>query len=686
MRTPASAAFEPLPLGSVRPSGWLRDQLLAQARGGTGRLEQLWPDVGPSSGWLGGPGECWERGPYYLDGLVVLAEVLDDDDLRGTARKWIEWSLASQRDDGFFGPAHNLDWWPRMVMLNVLLSHHSATGDDRVPPFVEKYLRYAYLNLPGRPLEMWAAARGAEMVPAVLWCFERTQQPWLLDLAQLLVAQSLDWESLYRDFPYTSPAARLPLGRLLRAYLPARIAMEDVIRRWRPAKRTRIRTASQIKRSNESAVLRFYHGTHGVNHAMALRGIAYAASVTGGDPNRAARLADDTVQQSHGSAVGVVTADEHLAGRSPIHGIETCSVVETMRSCEELVRLTGNGRWADRLEQVAFNALPAALTDDLLGHQYYQQVTQVEVTRRRRPWFNGGADGTLFGLEPTYGCCTANLHQGWPRLAASAVLRSRADDGLALATLVPCTAVADIAGSRVRLEVTTLYPFDGQVCVRITVSDGQSVDFPLRIRVPGWVDGVSFDIDGAPVPADIVAGFATLARPWHDGTTVTMRLPMPLRQTRVPLGPQTSGDRERGGDQARGGDDARGRVIHRGPLVLCLTLPEEWTARRSRYEVPDWEIRTSSEWAFGLEEDALDRAQVTTHDVPTPPFDHGHPPVEVLVPARQLNGWTVARGSAGPVPKATTAGAAPTGRPATVRLVPYGSTALRVTVFPDSDR
>ena len=71
-----------LPLGSIRPAGWLREQLLIQARGLSGHLDETWADVGPDSGWLGGGGESWERGPYYLDGLIPLAYLLDDPALK----------------------------------------------------------------------------------------------------------------------------------------------------------------------------------------------------------------------------------------------------------------------------------------------------------------------------------------------------------------------------------------------------------------------------------------------------------------------------------------------------------------------------------------------------------------------------------------------------------------------------
>jgi hypothetical protein len=65
-------AFVPLTLGSIKPSGWLKDQLRIQRAGLSGHLDEFWPDI-KDSAWFGGKAEGWERVPYWLDGIVPLA-------------------------------------------------------------------------------------------------------------------------------------------------------------------------------------------------------------------------------------------------------------------------------------------------------------------------------------------------------------------------------------------------------------------------------------------------------------------------------------------------------------------------------------------------------------------------------------------------------------------------------------
>jgi hypothetical protein len=144
----------------VKPAGWLLERTRRAEKRPDGAYRRALGDLGEQSGWLGGSGENWERGPYYLDGLVPLAYALTDEALKQKAQKWIEWMLSSADETGFFGPTDNLDWWPRMVALKVLTQYHEATGDPRVLTLMDRYFRCQLASLPNRPLAMWAARAG----------------------------------------------------------------------------------------------------------------------------------------------------------------------------------------------------------------------------------------------------------------------------------------------------------------------------------------------------------------------------------------------------------------------------------------------------------------------------------------------------------------------------------------------
>ena len=197
-----SGTFFALPLGSVRPTGWLRRQLEIQASGLSGHLDETWADVGPNSGWLGGTGESWERGPYFLDGLIPLAYLLDDARLKAKAQKYIDWILTHQAPNGMIGPASNDDWWPRIVALKALTQYQEFTGDSRVIPLMDRYFRYQLTELPKRPLRDWGKFRWQDEALSVIWLYNRTGSSYLLDLARLLHQQGYDWIGEFANFPY----------------------------------------------------------------------------------------------------------------------------------------------------------------------------------------------------------------------------------------------------------------------------------------------------------------------------------------------------------------------------------------------------------------------------------------------------------------------------------------------------
>jgi uncharacterized protein len=369
------AAFLALPTGAVRPRGWLLDQLRLQAEAITGHLDEYWPDVGRSSAWLGGSGDDWERTPYYCDGLVPLAYLLEDPFLIAKANKYMSWVLNSQRPNGYFGTS-NPDWWPRMVVLKTLMSYHEATADTRVPRLMKEYFHYMDTLLMSQPLHSWAAARAADNLLAVHWLYNQTGDGQLLRLAGKIQEQGMDWPALQ-----------------------GRYELEPVL------------------------PLKQYHsnmGTHVVNNSQGLKTGAVWWVQTGSPWHRESGMqAIANLMKHHGQPNGIWSGDEHLHGTSPIQGTELCAVAELMYSLEEMLRILGEPSLGDHLEWAAYNAFPATFTPDMWAHQYDQQVNQVLCTVAKRGWADNSDDANIFGQTPNFGCCQANLHQGWPSLCAA---------------------------------------------------------------------------------------------------------------------------------------------------------------------------------------------------------------------------------------------------------------------------
>ncbi len=608
-------AFHALPLGSVMPGGWLRDQLRLQGAGLTGHLEEIWPDVGPTSAWLGGSGEDWERGPYYCDGLVPLAYLLQDEALIAKARRWMDAVLSSQRDDGQFGPRTNDDWWPRMVMLKALAQYQEATGDARVIPFMTRYCRYQRDTLPSRPLRDWGQMRGADNVLTVGWLYERTGDAVLLELADLILAQTFDWGACLGDLP-----------------APAR-----------------------------ERVTAFAHQTHVVNVAMGLKAPALRYR-RDGDPAhlRAVDAGWAALMRYHGQVEGIFSGDEWLAGTDPAQGVELCAVVELMFTLEQLVRVYGAGRFADRLETLAYNALPATITADMRARQYDQQPNQVLCTVAPRNWTQNDDTANTFGLEPHFGCCTANMHQGWPKFVQS-LWMATPDGGLAAIAYGPCIVRARVAGDAdVTIEETTEYPFEERV--RFTIHADRPIAFPLLLRVPAWCRNPTLRLNGREsAVGSAEEGFVTVQRAWAEGDTIELALPMPVRAVDRPGG-------------------AIG--IAMGPLIFGLVIDEEWTRLPGSRGFGDWEVRPRTPWNYALELDPArpDAAcRVEWRGVGRPPFGHDQAAVRIHATARRVPGWDLTRNSAGPPPPSPVVASTPA---EPVTLLPYGCARLRIAEFP----
>lgn len=620
--------FYLLPMGSVRPTGWLKQQLRLQADGLSGHLDETWADVGPESGWLGGNGEAWERGPYFLDGLVPLAYLLGDPRLKTKAQRFIDWTLEHQAPNGMFGPSSNNDWWPRMVMLKVLIQYEEFTGDRRVIPVMDKYFRYQLAELPKHPLRDWGKFRWQDELLSVIWLYNRTGSAYLLDLARLLHEQGYDWMAQFAHFPYTQ----------------------------------RI-TSEYIKLEQGKGLEDLALATHGVNNGQAVKTGPVWSQVSASTSDREAALKMIvTLNKYHGLPNGMFSCDEHLAGLDPSQGSELCTVVEYMYSLEQSLAICGDPSLGDRLERLAFNALPGTFNDDMWAHQYNQEPNQVECSLHHKPWTTDGPESNLYGLEPNFGCCTANFHQGWPKFAASLFMlagNKSGNDGLVAAVYAPCEVRTLLGNTEVHIIEETDYPFHGGV--KITIDPASPLNFPLQLRIPEWAVGTTITVNDEPAPAPTAGSFARIERTWRAGDRVKIAFPMSPRISRW---------------------FHDSMAIERGPLVFSYGIGESWVKLRDRGMTADWQVFPTTQWNYALKADensAAHSIEVTESEVGEGPFTSRHAPVRLRVTARKLDNWREEDGVADDLPQSPVTTEQPE---ETITLIPYAAAKLRITAFP----
>lgn len=620
-------AFRSVPLTSLRPTGWLHRQLRIQADGLTGHLDEFWPDVARSR-WFGGDADGWERAPYWLDGVIPLAWLLDDKPLQDRLTGYVDHIVTHQRSDGWYSPfpedwrqgGRRYDLWAIQLANKVLAQYAAITDSDAVWQAVGKNLRAMHELMAQQPLFNWGRYRWFETLVPVFALYERTQEPWLLDLARQLHDQGFDYRAFYQLPDIMSPTPRRGL--------------------WTWAK-------------------------HVVNTAMAVKANALWWRLSGEDQDRAfpaAMLA--LLDRFHGQLHGVFTGDECLSGKNPVQGTELCAVVEFMFSLENLISVLGDPAWGDRLELVAFNALPATFAPDMWSHQYDQQVNQAQCTiNPEHMWSTNGAEANIYGLEPNFGCCTANMHQGWPKFAAHLWMRGPQGE-LAAVAYAPSSVSLEQDGVPVTVTCDTDYPF--RETLRFTVRTTSATRLPLLLRIPAWAEGATLQIVGGASEQPQPGTFHRVEREWSGMTELVLTLPMRVRT-------------ERRYNQAVS--------IQRGPLVYALRIQEEWTrvnADKPHRELPhaDWEVRPESPWNYGLlidEQQPEQSVRFEERPVGEQPFSPDGAAVVATVQGRQLPDWKLQHGWAGEIAPEERHSKEPL---EDVTLIPYGCTNLRIGEFP----
>ncbi|KAH7106279.1 hypothetical protein BKA62DRAFT_288846 [Auriculariales sp. MPI-PUGE-AT-0066] len=610
-----SKTFVNLPLGNVMPSGWLQGQLQVQAAGLAGHLHEFYHYVNDTD-WTGGPGYyslLEEAGSYWFNGAVPMAVLADNKVIYNKTMDFLNYVISHQDQTGWLGPEVGT------TKARLFLT-------DRVVPAMHKFVQLAntMLHRGGNEsqtgVDWWGATRWENLVVACQWLYDyhpSGNEALLIDTMKMLKYTGVKWEDVFKTAAFPTVAAEL-------------MPIED---------------------PNPGS-------WHGVNLAEGLKALPATYRFTGNisDLTRASE-GWDLLFKYHGRPSGIYSGDEYLAGLEAIRGTELCLVVETMFSGTILHQISGEKKYADRVERIAYNALPAELTADMWSHQYMQQANQVgSLNMTPNPFPDSGSYSNVFGLEPNYPCCTVNFPQGWPKFVSNAFAATPDLSALVQVYLGPFNVTTTLAGGNVVHVVTdTQYPFSDTLTVTIDCEKS----FVFLFRVPSWSVGATITINGvtsAVKPND--SGLHTV-QVSAGVTKLVVNLPALITTESRPHG---------------------AIAVHRGPLHYAFDIPRSSKIIKTHPAEPravDYQLDAAGKWQYAIDPTTFLFEQ-SSAAVPTPVWDTNGPPLSITVVACEVK-WNLA---------GTTYAAVPPTRPVCVgakkriRLTPFGSTKLRIGEFP----
>ncbi len=591
----------------IKPQGWLRRQLEIQADGLSGNLDKVWRDVRDSK-WIGGTADGWERVPYWLDGFVPLAYLLDDAEMISRAKKYIDAIISFQREDGWICPCTedeipSYDSWAVQLISKVLVVYYECSGDERIPGTVYRILKNYYELLRSGKIRLfdWGRARWFEAFIAINFLMERNDEEWLYDFAVILREQGLD----YSEF----------------------------IKSW------------------ERPLNKWTFETHIVNIGMMLKEEAVTGRIFDNDTAGKAEMLHGILEKYNGTPVGIFTGDECLSGLSPIQGTELCAVAEQMYSYEILYAYTGDKKWKERLELLAFNALPATISDDMWTHQYVQMSNQINCVRfpGKSLFRTNGNEAHLFGLEPNFGCCTANFNQAWPKFALSTFMHK--DNRILSALTVP--SVLKTEDFEISLE--TDYPFINKFVYKINTKK----DVTLEIQLPSFCENILVNAQkgNCDITVEVSGGTQTELEITFDTRPVLISCPYELKAVKC------------------------------GSLIFSVPIETEYIKKEyerdgveRKFPYCDYELIGKSPWSYAY---CSDDFSVERHITDNIPFSSTKPSVIITADVRMIN-WEYEDGYdtvCAKLPSDLT----PVSDVRKIYLHPYGTAKLRMTQLPFID-
>lgn len=606
--------------GVIRPAGHLKTFLERQRTGITGNREVLgYPFDGcmwggiitnvyfeedlPYSRKIVAPrDDIWwpyEQSAYLLDGMIRLSQLIDAPELKSEFKRSLDFCIEHQAEDGDLFRVYSASGsrWPMVVFFRAALAYIDETGDEHAKAAFVRHFE-GKRNAFQHPYD-----RDVLNIEGMLKVME-----WTGDRSWLALAEKWFMEHFYFErFTHTDRVHSHGVTFAEMLKIPALLYIHSGDEKWKVLAEKAMR---EVFAQNET-------------------------------PN------------------GQVSCCEYLSGRDPWEGSETCVLADMMWSLGVFLAMDANCEAADRMERIAYNALPGAMTKDFTAHQYISMPNQAVAT----PFSHGGH---FFYGEPDWNryrvchfaqCCSGNINRAMPLFVQRMWMRRKSDGAPVSMLLGPSSVLLEKDGRKFSISCETDYPFGDRLCYTFHC-DG-TLGTPLLVRIPGWSEPPHlYKCGGEVSPRSDSGGLVEISGPWKDGDTLDVVLPQKVALE----------------------SDRHWHWLRRGALTFAYPVKTQLIREKPDAKFSDLSFENPEPFNFAFDIEEISRTNLVAEKVSsTYPFEH--PNLVVRVPMHEIKEWQgLSEGRFTPhIPLYTH----PTGRKTTLDFVPYATTLTRITAFPD---
>ncbi|UDQ98985.1 beta-L-arabinofuranosidase domain-containing protein [Lentisphaerota bacterium WC36G] len=500
--------FERLPMGSIKPQGWLWNVAEMQSENYSRELEKH-DKIFRNEGWFSSvktndKRQTWwpyEQTGYFIDGTIRMGAMLDDNNIEHRAVVAIDRAVERSKKDprGYY-------YIDQKNIKKVMFKENSNVA-NRNPEYPNGHY--------------WAVAcfnRG------VLALYEQTGDKKYLDML----------EKMYLNFPlFNRPNDKNPITPIELHNSRRLVNIEVMFDVYRYTGNKKIlEKALDILKRNESGMVRQWNEQKDFSTTMCVHGVTYnemakqyatAYSWTGNkDYLNASVNAYEQMQKYNMLPIGVNSSNEYFRGDQAFQAAETCNSADFLWANAKMFEVTGNSIYLDRLEKVFFNAGFGVLSDDFSKYAYVQVANALPKLK-----ISGHKPASMTQMKHVHrpACCAGNITRILPNYVSTMVMRK--DNGLAIGLYGPATVKSYTpSGNEVNITMKTNYPFTEDINISVEPK-AENDNFTLSMRIPKWCKNPSIEVNGDIVPVKIDKnGFASVSRKWNAGDYVYLKLAM----------------------------------------------------------------------------------------------------------------------------------------------------------------